>query len=103
MACPDDGNLTEPWQVPIDLQEAVACPYTTGVGPLLAFGMVLIAVNTALYIRQERALLPIVTTLLSGGAWLELGPASLTNATQAGLLILLGVLPVLLLRRLEVV
>jgi len=99
--CGSEEELVDFWTLPIKWFEGVICPYANVVGELFAFGLVIMMLNMALYGRQGRLILPATVTLVSGGAWISLTPGAVTGAVQAGILILLGVGPVLLIRRLD--
>lgn len=99
-SCEQD-QLVDLWKVPLKWVDAVVCPYAGVIGEIFAFSVVIVAINSALYARQQRLVGPAAVTLVTGGAWLSLTAGGLQGAVQAGILVLIGIGPVLLIRRLD--
>ncbi len=100
MACSDYTYWTdalEQWA----FQDAILCPYQTTMDSLL-FGLLVVgSINMALYAKQESVLLPLVVTMLTGSILLVEVAGVFTALVRVGLLFLVGLGPVLLLRRAE--
>ena len=99
--CSQYEDLSDIWIKPTQWVDGVVCPYSQVIGETFAFGLVLIGINVALYARQDRLIMPVVVTLVTGGAWISLAPGAVAGAVQAGVLVMLGIGPVLLIRRLD--
>lgn len=105
MACSDYAGK---WYKALDpdtmaIRDAVLCGFQDQfTGPLFAALIVMGMVNVPIYIRTQSPAIPFVITLTVGGVMLT----QLASVAQAillvGLLVLFGIVPVLILRRLNV-
>lgn len=87
-----------------NFRDAVICSYTIKQGLTLpGFAAIVLVgvVNLPIYIRQESALIPFVLTLILGGVLLDSATGFVQGMGTLLVLLLFGLGPVLLLRRVD--
>lgn len=97
-ACGDYDSYVDMWEA-YAFRDAVACPFVDSVGALFAGLIIFGAINTTLYVKQESPVLPIVSTLLTGGATLPMVSSIADGLIVVVLLLAVGIGPVLVIRR----
>jgi len=97
-ACGDYDTYFDMWKA-FAFRDAIACPFADSVGALFTGLVIVGSVNTALYAKQESVILPLVTTLLTGGATLTMVSSIANGLVIVVLLLAFGIGPVLLIRR----
>lgn len=87
-----------------NFQDAVICAYAVEQGLTVAgFGTIVLlgAVNLPIYIRQESAVIPFVLSMILGGILLDSTAGFVQGMTVLLVLLVFGLGPVLLLRRVD--
>lgn len=104
MACTDYGG---DWIEALDVgtmavQDAVLCPYQTTMGGVVFATFVILGlVNIPIYSRQQSVLVPMIVTLSVGGVVLSQVNSLFLGILTVVLLLLFGIGPLLVLRRLQ--
>lgn len=101
MACSDYQDPIEAiTQVnPVD---AALCPWDASVGLVVFSTLVVMGViNIPIYLRQDSAVTPVMLTLIISGLVLSFTASMAQGIVAAALLLVLGIGPVLVLRRLR--
>lgn len=100
MACSDyNGDFLEA-MVQEEFRDAILCPYQESLGGPL-FAMIIYGAITAhIYIRTGSALLPFILSILVGGIAFTQVPSPAAATMTFVLLVLGGIVPVLVIRRL---
>lgn len=102
MACSDwNGNWYEALSN-FAFRDAVLCPYQDTMGQAVFASMVVLGIiNMPIYVRTQSAIIPIIiTTAISGIVLVELA-ANAQTLVLVGLLMAIGLGPVLVLRRIQ--
>jgi hypothetical protein len=101
LACSDySGDWLEAWRQ-FAVRDAIACPFTAEVGSLFVGLLIVAGINTTLYSRQGSIAIPAVVTLVTGGAWLTQVSGIASAFVVFVLLMLAGIAPVVVIRRIE--
>ena len=100
MSCATYDSLIDAWMAG-NWVDAIACPYESQIGTLGFGAMVFGGVMTALYIRTQSFVLPLVVTVLIGTVAVSMLPAAYMQVLGMGLLLGLTVAAYLLYRRLQ--
>lgn len=97
-----NGDWIQPW-VDFAFQDAILCPFAAQFGGLEVFALLFIGgINLGLYGKQETVLLPLVNSFLVGGFFVSQATSVYSQALTIAVVFLVGVAPVLVARRLEV-
>jgi len=99
MACEDYDVLMDALKQQA-IQDAVFCTYQNNMSDVLFALMAFGTVTTAMYIRTRSVLLPTVVTVLVGGSALTGVAAPGVSIFTAVLLLIVGMAPVIVIRRL---
>jgi hypothetical protein len=84
-----------------EFADAISCTFTEPAGTLVTGMLVFGALTTSLGIRTDGIAMPAAITLLTGGILLPFLPGAATQIATVILLVVVGIGPVIMLRRLS--
>lgn len=99
MSCSDWAEYADAWAANA-FRDAILCPYQDNLsGPLFTL-MIWGTITTALYIRTGSVLPPLVLTVVVGGSVMSFMAAPFVGILTAVLLLITGLAPVILIKKL---